>query len=109
MTQFNFVSLCRTSALAVIYSALVFTTSMVFGADPVPEPFDVKAKYTKYEYRIPMRDGKRLFTDVYIPKDQSQKYPILMTRTPYSVKPYGADQYKESLGPSQLFDKSGYI
>ena len=31
----------------------------------------VKANYTKYEYRVPMRDGKRLFTAVYVPKDQS--------------------------------------
>ena len=52
----------------------------------------VKARYTKYEYRIPMRDGKRLFTAVYVPKDTAQKYPILLTRTPYSVGPYGADQ-----------------
>src|SRR5215216_164721 len=51
----------------------------------------VRANYTKFEYRIPMRDGKRLFTAVYVPKDDSQKYPILMTRTPYTVRPYGAD------------------
>ena len=53
----------------------------------------IKAHYTKYEYRIPMRDGVRLFTAVYVPKDDSQTYPILLTRTPYSVGPYGADQY----------------
>ena len=47
----------------------------------------VKAAYTKYEYRIPMRDGKKLFTAVYVPKDLSRRYPILLTRTPYSVKP----------------------
>ncbi len=70
---------------------------------------EVKAHYTKYEYRIPMRDGKRLFTAVYVPKDQSKSYPILLTRTPYNVKPYGVDQYKENLGPSPLFGKAGYI
>jgi putative CocE/NonD family hydrolase len=71
---------------------------------------DIKAKYTKYEYRIPMRDGKRLFTAVYVPKDESQKYPIMLNRTPYSVQPYGADRYRDRLGPSQLFDKAaGYI
>jgi uncharacterized protein len=70
---------------------------------------EVKSSYTKYEYRIPMRDGKRLFTSVYVPKDQSQKYPILMSRTPYSARPYGADQYRDNLGPSSLFGKSGYI
>ncbi len=69
----------------------------------------VKANYTKYEYRIPMRDGKRLFTAVYVPKDESQTYPILLTRTPYSVKPYGVDQYKSDLGPSPLFGEAGYI
>ncbi|HTU91527.1 MAG TPA: hypothetical protein VMF69_15700, partial [Gemmataceae bacterium] len=45
----------------------------------------VKANYTKYEYRIPMRDGKKLFTAVYVPKDQSKRYPILLMRTPYNV------------------------
>jgi putative CocE/NonD family hydrolase len=69
----------------------------------------VKANYTKYEYRIPMRDGKKLFTAVYVPKDESKKYPILLMRTPYNVRPYGVDQYKANLGPSPLFGKSGYI
>ena len=69
----------------------------------------VKATYTKYEYRIPMRDGTRLFTAVYVPKDASKTYPLLLTRTPYSLKPYGADQYRENLGPSPLFAKAGYI
>lgn len=69
----------------------------------------VRANYTKYEYRIPMRDGKKLFTSVYVPKDQAQKYPIMMNRTPYTVAPYGVDQYKDNLGPSPLFGKDGYI
>ncbi len=69
----------------------------------------VKAHYTKYEYKIPMRDGKRLFTAVYVPKDNTQTYPMLLHRTPYSIRPYGADQYPENLGPSPLFAKDGYI
>lgn len=69
----------------------------------------VRSHYTKYEYRIPMRDGKRLFTSVYVPKDQSQPWPFLMDRTPYSVAPYGEDRYKEHLGPSDEFEKAGYI
>ncbi|HNB74296.1 MAG TPA: CocE/NonD family hydrolase [Acidobacteriota bacterium] len=72
------------------------------------ETFDVKAHYTKYEYQIPMRDGVKLFTSVYVPKDTSQKYPILMNRTPYTVSPYGAD-YKENIGPSVAMAKEGYI
>jgi hypothetical protein len=74
-----------------------------------PKEDYVKAHYTKYEYRIPMRDGKRLFTSVYIPKDASQPYPILIDRTPYSVSPYGEDQYRKQIGPSDEFEKAGYI
>ncbi|HLK05633.1 MAG TPA: CocE/NonD family hydrolase [Candidatus Acidoferrum sp.] len=74
-----------------------------------PKEDSVKAHYTKFEYRIPMRDGKKLFTSVYIPKDDSQRYPILMDRTPYGVGPYGEDQYKKHLGPSDEFEKAGYI
>jgi len=69
----------------------------------------VKAIYQKFEYQIPMRDGKKLFTSVYVPKDQSKKYPVMMDRTPYSVAPYGLDQYKRSLGPSSFFLHDGYI
>jgi len=58
----------------------------------------IKAHYTKYEYMIPMRDGKKLFTSVYVPKDTSEKYPIMFDRTPYSVAPYGIDNFKASLG-----------
>jgi predicted acyl esterase len=69
----------------------------------------VKENYAKYEYQIPMRDGKKLFTSVYVPKDQSKKYPFMMDRTCYSVAPYGADKYKGSLGPSPVFLHDGYI
>jgi uncharacterized protein len=69
----------------------------------------ILAGYTKHEYRIPMRDGVKLFTSVYVPKDDSKQYPFLMCRTPYSVGPYGIDKYKDNLGPSALFGKEGYI
>src|SRR5580700_4468060 len=69
----------------------------------------VRSHYTKYDFRIPMRDGVKLFTSVYAPKDASQSYPILMKRTPYSVEPYGTDHYPNLLGPSDLFTKEGFI
>ena len=56
-----------------------------------------------------MRDGVQLFTSVYVPKDTSQRYPIMLSRTPYSVQPYGVDAYKSDLGPSPLFGTEGYI
>ena len=69
----------------------------------------IKAHYTKFEYRIPMRDSVKLFTAVYVPKDDAKKYPMLLMRTPYSVRPYGVDQYPGGLGPSPQFAKEGYI
>ena len=81
-------------------------------APPVqPAPFDVKAHYTKSEYHVKMRDGVSLYTIVYAPKDAGtgKPYPFLMTRTCYSIAPYGADKYRPSLGPSRAFADSGYI
>jgi putative CocE/NonD family hydrolase len=68
-----------------------------------------RSHYTKYEYKIPMRDGAKLFVAVYAPKDSTQTYPILMTRTPYSVAPYGIDNYRPTLGPSEPAEKEGFI
>jgi putative CocE/NonD family hydrolase len=74
-----------------------------------PPEFSIKEHYTKYEYRIPMRDGVHLFTSIYVPKDSSKTFPFLIDRTPYSVGPYGVDQYRRTLGPAPEFDKAGYI
>jgi hypothetical protein len=98
---------CRVAILFV--SLFVGTGSTFAQAKPDGPEFDVKEHYTKYEYRIAMRDGVRLFTAVYVPKDSSHAYPFLINRTPYSVAPYGVDQYRTQLGPSPDFDKAGYI
>ncbi len=73
----------------------------------------VKTHYAKSEYRIPMRDGAKLFVSVYVPdagmfKDAGP-YPFLMTRTPYSCGPYGQDKLPARLGVSQELLESGYI
>jgi uncharacterized protein len=92
-------------------AVLVFSLTYMQAQQPAPAAEDyVRAHYTKYEFRIPMRDGKHLFTAVYVPKDMNGgPYPFMMDRTPYSVGPYGEDQYPRSLGPSSEFEKSGYI
>src|ERR1700689_761417 len=69
----------------------------------------VKANYTKYEYQIAMRDGKKLFTSVYLPKDGSEKWPLMFLRTPYSVSPFGVDNYPGGLGPSEKFARDKFI
>ena len=71
----------------------------------------IRANYQKREYRIPMRDGVRLFTIVYTPKDASPErtYPILMHRTCYSIAPYGEEAYPNELGPSPIMMREKYI
>ncbi len=69
----------------------------------------VRANYTKYEHRVPMRDGARLFTAVYVPKTCEAPYPILLSRTPYSVSPYGVDNYRAAIGPSEKAMRDGFI
>ncbi|MCG3161091.1 MAG: Cocaine esterase [Acidobacteria bacterium] len=89
---------------------LLALTAMTIGSGALAqETSPVKARYTKHEYQIVMRDGVKLFTSVYVPKDTSQKYPIIMQRTPYSVAPYGPDNYRGSLGPSPRFMAEGFI
>ncbi|MCG3129409.1 MAG: Cocaine esterase [Phycisphaerae bacterium] len=69
----------------------------------------LQERYTKTEHQIPMRDGVKLFTAVYAPKDTSRTYPFLMRRTPYGVGPYGEGQFSHRIGPSDLLEGDGYI
>lgn len=93
-------------------SILSIVLSLVVASATADERSDyIRAHYTKLEVRIPMRDGKRLFTSIYVPNDLDPRasYPILLSRTPYSVGPYGIDKYKPAIGPSVEFEKSRYI
>lgn len=99
----------RRGAFSIIPAVLILLAEFVGQNKPEAPAFDVKERYTKYEYRIPMRDGVHLFTSLYVPKDSSHAYPFLIDRTPYSVAPYGVDHYRKQLGPSPDFDKAGYI
>ena len=49
----------------------------------------VNNNYIKIEQMIPMRDGIKLYTAIYLPKDSLVKHPILINRTPYGCHPYG--------------------
>ncbi|WP_282081145.1 CocE/NonD family hydrolase [Aquimarina algiphila] len=71
--------------------------------------YDVKSQYTKQEVDIVMRDGVKLHTTIYSPKDTSKKYPILMQRTPYSSRPYGEDKFRSKIGPNEFLMKEGNI
>ena len=69
----------------------------------------VADNYTKKEVDITMRDGIKLHTTIYSPKDTSKEYPIIMQRTPYSSQPYGAGKFKEKIAPNIHMMQDGYI
>ncbi|WKD86043.1 Cocaine esterase [Polaribacter huanghezhanensis] len=69
----------------------------------------VQDNYTKKEVSIEMRDGTKLFTVIYAPKDQSKTYPILLQRTPYSCAPYGEGKFKTKISPNTQLMKEGNI
>src|SRR5436190_10401166 len=99
----------------IVPSLLTFTfwlaAPRLTAAEPTPDTNAVwlAEHYTKYEHRIPMRDGVRLFTRVYVPKDDTRPWPILITRTPYALKPYGADHYTDPSGSFRTLAGDGFI
>ena len=68
-----------------------------------------KDNYTKNEVMIEMRDGIKLHTTIYTPKNTSKEYPILMMRTPYSCRPYGENNFKTKVGPNKYLMEEGNI
>ncbi len=70
---------------------------------------EIERRYVKHEHMVPMRDGVRLFTSVYAPRDTARQYPVMLSRTPYSCRPYGEDKYRPSLGPNKKFSDEQFI
>lgn len=94
-----------------LFQLLLFLCFMaVFGQNRADNTF-VKENFTKKEVYIAMRDGVKLFTSIYIPKDVSKtkKYPFIMQRTCYSVAPYGETEYRSFLGPNKYLMNDKYI
>jgi putative CocE/NonD family hydrolase len=81
----------------------------LLGAQAPQPPEAVQTRYTKREVMVPMRDGVRLFTSIYLPKDTHQLHPILLNRTPYGVQPYGPETFPRCVGPSSAFAQEDYI
>ncbi len=88
MRSTGFIQLARGGSAVLITALFILSCPAAEEAPPPP------SKYTKYEYRIPMRDGIKLYTIVFAPKDKTTTYPILLQRTPYNLKPYTIDSAK---------------
>jgi putative CocE/NonD family hydrolase len=86
--------------------------TLFFGLSALAQQTDsayIRQNFTKIERTISMRDGVKLFTAIYMPKEKGKKYPVLLNRTPYTVSPYGENNFKTSLGPSSALLKEGFI
>ena len=88
---------------------LSFLMLLSFWCSAQDTTYNVADHYTKTEVDIPMRDGIKLHTTIYSPKDTSKKYPMLMQRTPYSSRPYGKDKLRSKIGPNEFLMKEGNI
>ncbi len=77
--------------------------------EAVPPARFIRENYVRKDYQIPMRDGTKLYTIVYAPKEQTEKYPILLTRTPYGIGPYDPEKFRDNLGPNKHFIYEKYI
>jgi putative CocE/NonD family hydrolase len=86
---------------------LCFFTSNVFAQSGNEDSLWVVRHYDKAIYSIPMRDGAKLHTIVYTPKDGSKKYPFLINRTCYNAGTY--DNYNLGNYPSKTLIRDGYI
>ena len=82
-----------TRILAICGLLFLHSTLLAQTPPPAQTAVDPATIYTKREVMIPMRDGVKLFTAIYTPKDGTRTHPIIMTRTPYSSGPYGADKF----------------
>lgn len=92
--------------LLILIQVFIFTSCTIKNEEMATYVFD---NYTKKEVNITMRDGVKLHTTIYTPKDQRQTYPILLQRTPYSAAPYGAQKMKTVIGPNVHLMKEGNI
>ncbi|RYZ45374.1 MAG: CocE/NonD family hydrolase, partial [Sphingobacteriales bacterium] len=76
---------------------------------PTEDSLYIRSFYRKLEVMVPMRDGTKLFTQIYAPKDTSTKHPILLWRTPYGCQPYGPGQFRRKVGPNPFMLRDNYI
>jgi putative CocE/NonD family hydrolase len=98
-----------TTARVLVLALLFLITAPRIAAHAQQAPaFSIHEHYNKQEVMIPMRDGTKLFTSIYSPKDTSHPYPFIMQRTPYSCSPYGASAYPGNLMSGHLAE-DGFI
>src|ERR1700694_1532316 len=91
-----------------LYLLILFLLPLLASAQNADSVWFVN-NYIKKEIMVPVRDGAKLFTSIYLPKDNKEKHPILLTRTPYSCRPYGKDFRPYWRSYMMQYCKEGYI
>lgn len=106
---------CFTQSSQVIFLVITLAVSIVSCQNDSEntveneDPLAWQKNYTKKETYIEMRDGVKLFTTIYSPTDKSKDYPVMLKRTPYSCRPYGADTLPNRIFHNKTMVESGYI
>jgi putative CocE/NonD family hydrolase len=84
-----------------------------FGRTPIAappfSPEDIRRKYSKRETYIAMRDGVKLFTSIYAPKNDATPRPILLLRTTYNIEPGGPDKISRLVQEYRRFLAGNYV
>ncbi|MGE4178997.1 MAG: CocE/NonD family hydrolase [Limisphaerales bacterium] len=96
------------AAMAALVLALTSAVGLLPRVEAASSQDAFENRYTKYEHRIPMRDGARLYTTVYLPRALGTNHPILLQRTPYNQKPYTVDVVRNPGVPDTYLDE-GFI
>jgi putative CocE/NonD family hydrolase len=107
MTKDNYLNTLPMKKLSLF---IIFNAWYVLLIAQNPDSTWIVNNYIKMERQISMRDGIKLFTSIYVPKDTSENHPILMTRTPYSCYPYGENKWREFWNSyTSAYFREGYI
>jgi putative CocE/NonD family hydrolase len=89
---------------SIVFISALFACVFLLAQDK----YDAREHYDKAEYMVAMRDGVKLYTQVYTPKDKTQKYPIILFRTPYSVRYYGP-KHSRRVFFNEAYTREGFI
>lgn len=97
--------------VAQVILGLLVPSAIGLAAQTEPESTYVRTHYRKQVVRIPMRDGARLLTIVYSPRDAgaAHRYPLLLARTPFSIAPYDTAVLPTAIAPDPIMLRDGYI
>ena len=106
-SEMNFKTL---PARQILFFPLLFAGLFAKSQGPAQDSAWLIQNYYKIERSIPMRDGVKLFTSIYIPIDSTEKHPVLMERTPYNCAPYGVGKFRDFWNSFDMYYlREGYI